>query len=68
MNTYITACADQTGLFWSVMRFNMGITESLRDMPCTELLGYSYILLIAQILFAAIVAIYAADSLIRRFL
>ena len=65
MTNYINACTDQTGLFWSIMRFNMGITESIRDMPCTELLAYSYLLLVGQALFVLIVLMYATDKAIK---
>lgn len=65
MDLYVTACASDTGLFWSIMRFNMGITESIRDMPCTELLAYSYLLLVGQALFVLIVLMYAIDKAIK---
>lgn len=68
MNTYIQACTNDTGLFWSIMRFNMGLTEGIRDFACRELLAYSYMLFIMEILTAILISMYLGEKIIRRFL
>jgi len=68
MANYIEACASDTGLFWSVMRFNMGLTENIRDFACRELLAYSYMLFIMEILTAILICMYLGEKVIRRFL